>query len=97
MSKKPTLTETLRRTVRDCGLTRYRLAQQAGIAEHTISRFMAGDGGLRLSSADALADLLGLQLVPDPDATPPEPTPANLARPALAKRRTKRTTKRRDR
>ncbi len=95
MSKKPTLTDTLRRAVRDCGLTRYRLAQQAGIDEATVSRFMAGDGGLRLSSADALAELLGLQLSPDPDATPPEPTPANLARPTLAKR--KRTTKRRTR
>ena len=78
-------------------MTYYRLAKQAGIDGHTLSRFMAGDGGLRLSSADALAELLGLQLVPDPDATPPEPTPANLARPTLTKRKTKRTTKRRTR
>ncbi|MDY0165280.1 MAG: helix-turn-helix transcriptional regulator [Thermoguttaceae bacterium] len=97
MSKPLTLSETLRRAMRGCGLTRYRLAQQAGIAEHTVSRFMAGDGGLRLSSADALAELLGLHLTQDPNATPPEPTPANLARPTLAKRKKQRTTKRRTR
>jgi hypothetical protein len=31
-----------------------------------------------------------LALVPDPDAVPPEPTPANLARPMLAKHKGKR-------
>ncbi len=43
-----------------------------------------------LDKADRLAAYLGLRLVPDPDATPPEPTPANLTGPMLAKRRTKR-------
>jgi hypothetical protein len=46
--------------------------------------------GQRLDRADRLAAYLGLRLVPDPDATPPDPTPENLARPTLAKRRAKR-------
>ena len=39
--------------------------------------------------ADRLATYLGLRLTPDPDATPPEPTPENLARPMLAKTKAK--------
>jgi hypothetical protein len=46
---------------------------------------------VRLDKADRLAAYLGLHLVPDPDAVPPEPTPENLARPMLAKRKAKRT------
>jgi hypothetical protein len=46
--------------------------------------------GQRPDKADRLAAYLGLRLMPDPDAVPPEPTPENLARPMLAKRTRKR-------
>jgi hypothetical protein len=39
-----------------------------------------------LEEADRLAAYLGLRLTPDLDAMPPEPTPENLARPALMRR-----------
>ena len=45
---------------------------------------------IRLDKADRLGAYLGRQLVPDPDAKPPEPTPANLARPTLAEHNMKR-------
>jgi hypothetical protein len=48
---------------------------------------------IRLDKADRLAAYLGLRLVSDPDAKPPEPTPENLARPTLAKRTRKRKAK----
>jgi hypothetical protein len=46
---------------------------------------------IRLDKADRLAAYFGLMLVADPQAVPPEPTPANLARPMLTKRRPKQT------
>jgi hypothetical protein len=48
---------------------------------------------IRLDKADRLAAYLGLRLVPDPDAVPPMPTPENLARPTLAKRRARQKAK----
>jgi hypothetical protein len=51
---------------------------------------MRGETSLRLDKADLLAAYLGLRLVADPDAKPPEPTPENLARPMLAKQKKRR-------
>jgi hypothetical protein len=55
-------------------------------------RAMVGETSVRLDKADMLAAYLGLRLVSDLDAKPPEPTPENLARPTLAKHRAKRKT-----
>jgi hypothetical protein len=68
----------------------YRIAQASGLVAQNLRRFLRGGVSIQLDTTDRLAAYLGLQLVPDPDAKPPEPTPANLARPALAKRRAKR-------
>ena len=86
---RPTLTESLRDAIERSGLTTYRIAKGIGISESTLRRFVRGETSLRLDKADVLAAYLGLRLVPDPDAIPPEPTPENLARPTLAKRKTK--------
>jgi transcriptional regulator with XRE-family HTH domain len=87
----PTLTESLKAAIEQSGLTRYRIADDTGITGASLCRFMQGETSLRLDKADVLAEYLGLRLVPDPDAVPPEPTPENLARPTLAKRKAKRT------
>jgi transcriptional regulator with XRE-family HTH domain len=86
---KPTMTDVLKAAIKGSGTSRYRIAKDTGILETSISRFMAGETSLRLDKADKLAAYLGLRLVPDPDAVPPEPTPENLARPTLAKRKAK--------
>ena len=87
MSKSnPSITEALRAAICNSGLTGYRIAKGAGLTEPTLRRFAAGKAFLRLDKADRLAAFLGLQLVPDPEAVPPEPTPANRARPMLAKK-----------
>jgi transcriptional regulator with XRE-family HTH domain len=88
-SKAKTLTDVLRAAIERSGLTHYRIGRGAGIPESSLLRFMRGETSLRLDKADRLAAYLGFRLVPDPDAAPPEPTPANLARPTLAKRRAK--------
>ena len=87
---KPTKADTLRAAIEASGLTRYRVAKETGIAESNLRRFLRGQTSIRLDKADRLAAYLGLHLVPDPDAKPPEPAPANLARPMLAKQKTKR-------
>ncbi len=92
MSKtKPTLTDALRAAIEQSGLTGYRIAKATGIDNANLARFLRGELFLRLDKADKLAAYLGLRLVPDPDAKPPEPTPASLARPMLARRKAKPT------
>lgn len=93
MSKKrskPTITEVLKAAIEDSGVSRYRIAKATGITEPSLSQFMQGAASMRLDKVDVLAEYLGLRLMPDPDATPPDPTPENLARPALAKHKAKR-------
>ena len=87
---KPTVTDALKVAIERSGLTRYRIAKDTGIDEAALMRFLRGETSLRLDKADRLAAYLGLRLVPDPDAVPPEPTPENLARPMLAKHKVKR-------
>lgn len=90
---QPTLTDALRAAIHRSGLTYYRISKATAIDEATLGRFARGETSVRLDKADRLAAYLGLRLVPDPDAVPPEPTPENLARPMLAKKKAKRKTK----
>ena len=89
---KTTLTDALKAAIEQSGLTRYRIARGTKIDEATLMRFLRGETSLRLDKADKLAAYLGLRLLADPDAKPPEPTPENLARPMLAKQTRKRKT-----
>ena len=87
---KPTMTEALKAAIEKSGVSRYRIAKDTGLTEPSLSQFMQGAASVRLDKGDRIAAYLGLYLVSDPDAKPPEPTPANLARPRLAKRNTTR-------
>jgi hypothetical protein len=89
MSKTPSMTDVLRQAIHSSGLSLYRISLGTGLSPQSLWRFECADTSLRLDKADRLAAYLGLRLVPDPDATPPEPTPENLARPMLAKCKTK--------
>lgn len=57
------LSEQIRRAIRDCGLTRYAISKETGIAQETLSRFMSGERGMSMQSLDILADLLNLDIV----------------------------------
>ncbi len=87
---KRTMTDVLKAAIDQSGVSRYRISKVTGITEPSLSQFMQGAASLRLDKADMLAEYLGLRLTPDPDAVPPMPTPENLARPTLAKRKAKR-------
>ncbi len=93
MSNKLTISETLTAAIERSGLTLYRIAEDSGVSYSNVHRFARGDMAVRLAAADRLAAYLGLHLVPDPAAVPPKPTPADRARPMLAKRKVKPTPK----
>jgi plasmid maintenance system antidote protein VapI len=60
--KRLTFSDELRRAVDACGQSRYRLCQELGIAESTLSRFMSGERGLTMKCLDRLAALLDLHV-----------------------------------
>lgn len=91
MSSKATISEVLKAAIEQSDLTRYRISRECGIPITSLRRFLDEGLSIRLTAADRLAALLGLHLVPDADAVPPEPTPEKRARPMLAKRKTKPT------
>jgi hypothetical protein len=55
------LSDEIRQAVDASGYSRYRICKTLGIAESTMSRFMAGSG-LSMEYLDALAELLDLHL-----------------------------------
>lgn len=64
MAKKRTkLSEQLKRAIAESGKTRYRIAQESGVSEAALSRFVNGERGLNLASLDALGKVLGLEMV----------------------------------
>jgi len=59
------ISEALRAAVRTAlahGVTRYRIAKDAGLDHTALTRFLAEGRDVRLSTVDALADYLGLEL-----------------------------------
>ena len=62
--EEPTVSETLRRAIRDSGRTLYRVAKDSGIPYATLHRFMSGERSISLRALDKLSAYLGLQLVP---------------------------------
>ena len=64
MAKSKPLSEQLRDAVRNAEVTRYRIAQDTGITEGQLCRFVQGQSRLTLDTIGALAEYLGLEIVP---------------------------------
>ena len=62
----PTISQRLREVIRRRGLTAYKVAKDAGVSHTIVQRFLDGDRGLKLDSADKIARSLRLQLMEDP-------------------------------
>ena len=60
--KRKKLSDQIRAAIDGCGKTRYRIFVDTGIDQATLSRFMAGKGGLSIPVLDTLAEYLGLEL-----------------------------------
>ena len=61
--KRVRFSDQIRQAVDSSGLSRYRICKEAGIDQATFSRFMSGKVGMALPTLDALADVLGLDVV----------------------------------
>ena len=58
------MTETLKKAIRESGLSLYAIAAASGVKRPSLSRFMAGTQSLRLDMADKLAAYFGVELKP---------------------------------
>ena len=58
-----TLTEWIRKAVRESGGSQAEIARYTGIGPATLSRFLSGQGGLSLKSLDALVSALRVVVV----------------------------------
>lgn len=64
MNIKSTISEQLRQAIEASEVSRYRIAQETGIDQSALSKFMAGKRGMNLETLDILGEYLGLELVP---------------------------------
>ena len=58
-----TMSDILRRAIRDSGKALIAIERETGIQRMSISRFLRGDTSLRLDKAEKLAAYLGLVLI----------------------------------
>jgi transcriptional regulator with XRE-family HTH domain len=56
-----TFSDQIRRAFNTCGLSRYRIAVEADVAESVLSRFMKG-GGISTTTLDRVAEVLRLEV-----------------------------------
>jgi len=64
MSTKQTMTETLRKAMRDSGLPHLTISEATGVPRPSVIRFLRGEQSIRLDLADKLAEYFGLELRP---------------------------------
>src|SRR5213595_3741591 len=57
------LSQALRDALRTSDKTMYQIAQDAGVSQIVVSRFVSGERDIRMATADKLAEALGLKLV----------------------------------
>jgi len=61
-SKRATLTDQLKAEIAASGLSGYMLAKLSGVPQPVVQRFLAGERGISLTTADKLAATLKLEL-----------------------------------
>src|SRR3954454_13996427 len=61
--KRSTLSDQVRRAINDSGMSRYALCKEIELSQSTMSRFMAGKGGLSMDMLNRVGAVLGLEIV----------------------------------
>src|SRR5258708_30768674 len=56
------LSQALKDALRASDKSMYQIAQDAGVAQIVVSRFVSGERDIRMATADKLAEALGLKL-----------------------------------
>ena len=64
--RRTSFIDQIRQAIAQSAVTRYRIAQETGVAESTLSRFMGGKGGLSLDALERVGNYLGLMVVVAP-------------------------------
>lgn len=64
MVKKQPWNDVIRKAIRDSGLSIYALARDSGANVAPLQRFMAGEHGMSVASAEKVGRLVGLELRP---------------------------------
>ncbi len=72
-STKP-VSQGLAQAIKESGLSPYKIAMQAGINPSIITRFLNGERGISLATADRIAAVLGLELRRIPQDPPARTT-----------------------
>ena len=62
MPKRLSFTDQIRKALAHHPVSRYRIAQETGIAEASLSRFVNGERGLSFEALDVLAEYIGLEV-----------------------------------
>lgn len=60
--KRIKMSDQLRHVIETSGKSRYRIWQETGIDQSTLSKFMLSKGGLSTDALDRLADFLDLNI-----------------------------------
>ena len=55
--------DQMRKVIKDCKLTRYRIGKETGIDQATLTRFMLGERGLTMKTLEVLAEFLEIHIV----------------------------------
>ena len=63
--KLPRLTDQLRHSIADCGISRYRLAKETGVGQSSLALFCNGKRGLSMEAIDAIGEHLRLRIIVD--------------------------------
>lgn len=58
-----TISEKIRQAIVEADVSRYRIAQDTGLDEATLCRFIGGERGLSMMAIDRLAEYFGYKLV----------------------------------
>ncbi len=64
MTKSKSFADTIRGAIERDGRTRYQIAQESGVDQAVIGRFVRGERNLNLLTAERLCKVLGLELGP---------------------------------
>ena len=60
------LSQALKDALRASDKSVYQIAQEAGVSQIVVSRFLSGERDIRMATADKLAEALGLKLASAP-------------------------------
>lgn len=64
------LSDDLRRAILESGKSIYAVAKESGVSQPTLGRFVNGERGISLETADKLAEYFKLRLTPESESKP---------------------------